>query len=257
MEALQGKGLTGVLEALTKLEEKDSEATLKLFENKRALIGMLSLGSDGAREFTDAMAGMEDKLGATNTAFEKMNESASRQFEMFKSKLNLTMIDLGEEIIPAVTGAMEALAEIIEEDINPLLGDTDVKASELSKSTKELILNMKDFAKILLLPVEAFYKIGEGFDWLQNKIFGGYGLANLLAQFVVGKEAPGAGLPSEFLGSAEEAIMPEQIRLGREQLGIGGGGDRGAAVHTGANYFDAKSSRDRMEEGAFSAKVAT
>ncbi|GAH37005.1 unnamed protein product, partial [marine sediment metagenome] len=115
MEALKGKGLTGVLKALTELEEKDSEATLKLFENKRALVGMLSLGSDGAREFTDAMDGMENKLGATNTAFGKMNESADRQFKMFKAKLNLTMIELGTAILPTVTSSMKALSPALED----------------------------------------------------------------------------------------------------------------------------------------------
>lgn len=231
MEALKGKGLTGVLEALAKLEENDAEATLKLFENKRALVGMLSLASDGAREFNIAMDGMETKVGSANTAFEKMNKSAARQFDIFKAKLNVTMIDLGNAILPSIISGMEAVSPAIE-DVSQMIKDNEDTWADLAEG----------IGIVASAAATAFSALGK---------FGGAigAAAGRAAPWLFARQR--RGLAGEVGAEVGEALTPEQIRAARERRGL-----PPVAVHTGANYFDAKSARDRMEEGAFSAKVA-
>lgn len=109
LQALKGKGLSGMLEVLNELYQKNEEAVVELFPNVRALTGVLALAGEGAEKYSMAMDEMGKKTGATNGAFEKMNKSSSRQFEMFKNRLNVVMIELGDAILPGVQRAMSGL----------------------------------------------------------------------------------------------------------------------------------------------------
>ena len=237
MEALKGKGLTGVLEALTKLEEKDSEATLKLFQNKRALVGMLSLGSDGAREFTDAMEGMEGKLGSANTAFEKMNKSASRQFDIFKAKLNVTMIELGNAILPSVISGMEVLGPAIE-DVGKSIADNEDMWTDLATG-------------IGIAATAAAGLLG-----LLGKLGGGIGAA--VGRFVTAEvlhTGPG-GVP--YAGTPGRLAETQRIRAAAEARGITPGRlGQAVTINMGATYVQTTDPRERLEVGAFSQKVAS
>ena len=237
METLKGKGLTGVLDALSKLEEKDAEATLKLFENKRALVGMLSLASDGAREFTTAMVGMEDKTGSANTAFEKMNESASRQFEMFKAKLNVTMIELGNSILPSVISGMEALGPAIE-DVGQTIKDNEDTWTDLAEG-----LGIATTAAVGLFG--ALVNIGGELGEIVGKA--------AFSEAVWG--GPG-GVP--FTTTPELVATTKRIRGAAAERGITPGRlGEAITINMGATYVQTKDPRERLGEGAFSDKVAT
>lgn len=229
-EALAGKGLSGILEALAKLEDKDSEATLKLFENKRALVGMLRLGANGAREFNMAMDGMGDKLGSANVAFEKMNKSAARQFDIFSAKLNVTMIELGNSILPSLIEIMDKLGPSIEN-----IGQTISDNSELWVS----------MATGMGMVVE-----------------GGLALLGLLNNIGKVLEKTNLFLPlaaiRAFGGGGVQDIGGEDIRARAAARGITSGGVGEAfTINNGSTYVQTKDPRDRLEDGSFSQKVAS
>lgn len=232
MQALKGKGLTGVLAALSKLEETDAEATLKLFENKRALVGMLSLASDGAREFSVAMEGMESKVGATNTAFEKMNKSAARQFDIFSAKLNVTMIELGNAILPSVISGMEALGPAIE-DVGQTIKDNEDNLTDFAEGLGFVATAATGLLGIL---TDVGGKIGE---------VGGKAVFSLLRTGLTREVGQRLGRPVS-LGAA---ITPEEIAAAREI--------RGTTINMGPTYVQTKDPRDRLEDGAFSQRVAS
>ena len=223
-EALAGKGLAGILESLAKLEEKDSEATLKLFQNKRALVGMLRLGAGGAREFNMAMEGMKNKLGSANTAFEKMNESASRQFDIFSAKLNVAMIELGDAILPALIKSMDALGPSIE---------------NVGKSIKDNEDAWVGMAEGMGIVVEAATDL---FGWL-GKI--GDKLGEIAAKTHIGALAP----ITETGRDIRERAAARGITAGRVGEAV--------TINMGATYVQTKDPRDRLEEGSFSQRVAS
>ena len=261
---------------------------MKLFENKRALVGMLRLVNEDAREFTLAMEGMEDKLGSANAAFEKMNESAARQFDIFNAKLNVTLIEFGDAILPAVIEGMNKLAPSVEAIGKSIAENSDVwtgmaEGIGIAVEAGLGLLNLlNEIGKVIekitlpsILPIVRFLgkRLGApqaaGPEELRD-IAGDVGGAITSEQIAAAKtalkdlrlreamkRAAGSQAAIDRAAGRQGATDRDAGRQAAIDRGVERRGEGGTSIHTGANYFDAKSSRGRMEEGAFSDRVAS
>lgn len=108
---------TGVpLEDLVKNSSTATQNLVKLFPNVRALGGVLALTANKGEEFSDQMAAMAEKTGASAAAADKMGETQSQAFKRAEAQLDILLRTLGEGFAPAVADALKdvvALAQSI------------------------------------------------------------------------------------------------------------------------------------------------
>lgn len=248
LQALQGQGLTGVLDVMAELYQKNTQAVVDLFPNQRALIAMLSLSSKEGQKFAEAMREMEKRTGSNTIAFEKMNKSASRQFEIFNAKLNDTMIDLGEAILPSVIKAMEGLAPVME-NIGKQIKDNEESWIAMAEG---IGLVTTAAAGLFAALTDVGSKIGEVV---------GKGIFSLLRTGVtreVGQELGGALDLGAAITPEEIAATRAVVQRRREAMRtIDGGAREAVTINMGATYNQVKDPRDRLTEGAFADKVAS
>lgn len=112
-QAIATKGLEGAFKDLFEQTGGNLEQLRLLLGSVEAVQAVLILGGEGAEAFAEANAAMAEKSGAANAAFETMNETAARQWQIVKTQLSVAMIDLGTRALPAVAeGAILAQGAI-------------------------------------------------------------------------------------------------------------------------------------------------
>lgn len=107
--ALKSKGLKGSLDALFKATQGDTEALGVMIPEIRALNGALILGGTGAEKFGEIMGMMEEKSGATNVAFGKMQDTLSFKWDQVTLKFKDMGKSVAEDLEPALRGVVAVL----------------------------------------------------------------------------------------------------------------------------------------------------
>jgi len=131
-QSISEQGLLPTLNDLRERFDASDAAISDLFADSNALAGALQLtGSqaDSARGVFDALA---NSSGKTQETFEEASRTAAFQAKAAWSNLKATLIGIGRDALPAVTGALK--------DVNGALEDVKQWWSSLSDSTKEFIM---------------------------------------------------------------------------------------------------------------------
>lgn len=135
------KGLVGGLEALMATTDGTNDALAELFGSKEAVLAVLTLLGPQAETFNIKLGEMKIALGTTKEALDEQIGGlgeAGHQWDIFKAKLMVIAIKLGDELGPA-------LLKVLNEGILPLL-DKVMKLvktfSELDSETKQIILKL-------------------------------------------------------------------------------------------------------------------
>jgi TP901 family phage tail tape measure protein len=110
--ALKEKGLKGALDELFKATQGDTEALGIMIPEVRALNGALILGGTGAEKFTEIIAGMADKTGATEVAFGKMQNTLSFKWDVLTTQFKGIGKSVAEDLTPILYGVVAALTEL-------------------------------------------------------------------------------------------------------------------------------------------------
>lgn len=123
-EELSGKsfrdfiaGGGNVQEALQVMEAGAADAGMSIsdmFGSVEAGSAALALTGGGTEAFTNALAGMEDSAGATDAAFEQMNQGLGATLDKLKAKFAVTLLNIGEQIAPTVGAVGEAFGMLLE-----------------------------------------------------------------------------------------------------------------------------------------------
>jgi len=107
--ALASKGLDGVLKEVYQTTGGNVEKIAGLFENVRALNGALILGSDSAGRFEEALQGMQNAAGATETAYEKMAENFAFINQNLVNNIKSTIIEIGQPLVKDYAKIVEGI----------------------------------------------------------------------------------------------------------------------------------------------------
>jgi TP901 family phage tail tape measure protein len=107
-----------VQEALQLLEKHAGAANVginDLFGSVEAGSGALVLTGRGTEAFTEALATMEDSAGATQSAYETMEQGINRQLEKLAADFNVIVLDIAGALVPVVNGyILPALRGIVD-----------------------------------------------------------------------------------------------------------------------------------------------
>lgn len=95
-------GFPKFLEAITKNAKFNEQTMGKLFGSMTAFNLASVLASNGGKAFSDALAGMENKLGATDFAFNTLAETADFANTVLKGNLQTAFASLGQAILPVI-----------------------------------------------------------------------------------------------------------------------------------------------------------
>lgn len=132
------KGMEQSMETLAQAADSPIGGFATLFGSVEGLNSMMVLTSDtGAKDMQGAMDAMKGSAGATEEAFNKMNNSDLGKIKKEMNKLKNTGIEVGNKLLPMVTQAVG------------FVGDLAEKFSKLSPKEQEAILKAAGFAAAL------------------------------------------------------------------------------------------------------------
>ena len=106
-----------VQEALQVMEKGAADTGVSIsdmFGSVEAGSAALALTGGGTEAFTNALAGMDESAGATEAAFEQMNQGLGATLDKLKAKFSVALLNIGEQIAPTVATVGEALGMLLE-----------------------------------------------------------------------------------------------------------------------------------------------
>jgi TP901 family phage tail tape measure protein len=114
-----------------------------LFGSVEAGNAALALTGKGTESFTDALAGMQDSAGATEGAYQQMDQGLSASWDRIKAAGSVALLDLGDNLAPLVQKvsdfAVDAIpkAQAALESAGAFITDTVVPALQSMKQWVE------------------------------------------------------------------------------------------------------------------------
>lgn len=118
--AIQALGLQGTFEGVRAKADQMGVPLAKVFGSVEAVGAVLNTTGANAQAARDRFATFADVAGNVSGAFETINQSASRQFELLKSKLAGIGRDVGMALLPAV-GQLLASANQFLTSLGPMV----------------------------------------------------------------------------------------------------------------------------------------
>ena len=173
--ALEGKGFADVLRDVERATGGDIEKIAKLFGSVRALNAVLALTSDsGAVKFVEALSALQNSTGATDQAFQTMENTLGFKLNRILGGITSLFQTLGSAIsgtteeadqdLPTIGSALDGIGDFLER-IRDLISDSRLEILNLTQETLRLFN-------------EVFLKIGEPVVALfERELPGGIGSA--------------------------------------------------------------------------------
>lgn len=114
-QALEAKGLSGMLEDVQRKTGGNTEEMAKLFGSVEALNAVLILTGKGSDAFTSSLQSLSSATGKTDSGFNAIMEESGKQFEVALNSLSNAAIEVGDALSPIIellAGFMLILAAI-------------------------------------------------------------------------------------------------------------------------------------------------
>lgn len=107
-----GSSIGDVLKILGDSVNGDSTAFSNLWGNVRSGVGALTLMNAGTEKYNTVLEAMRNSAGATEKAYETMEDNASTRIEKLKNKLSNMAIKAGEDLSPVIDMLLEKLEQV-------------------------------------------------------------------------------------------------------------------------------------------------
>ena len=104
---LKAQGLNGFLQETIKAAEGDQRALAKLFGSVEALNAVLAFTGDAGTKFTETLSDMDEKLGATQEASDKMAQSLSQRLTVQIGIFSDAALGFGNVLLATAVPALE------------------------------------------------------------------------------------------------------------------------------------------------------
>lgn len=150
--------------ALQLLEAGAADAGLSIsdmFGSVEAGSAALALTGGGTEAFTNSLAGMQDSAGATEAAFDTMNQGLSATLDKLKARFSVAFLNIGEALAPTIEvlgGFLVGFLDVFSQIPGPLQAIVLI----IGTVTAGLI----GFAGPILKAIDLFKKLGGVFSML-------------------------------------------------------------------------------------------
>ncbi|EDT77395.1 phage tail tape measure protein [Clostridium perfringens] len=109
---IKAKGLTGVLQILQKETGGQSDKLGKLFSSTEALTAVTALTGTQFNNFKDKTKAMNDALGSTDKALEKINNTTGNNLRTSLNMAKNSLVGFGEVLAPFISIGAKALSTL-------------------------------------------------------------------------------------------------------------------------------------------------
>jgi TP901 family phage tail tape measure protein len=136
-EQIEAKGLAGVMNELMVATGGNMQTLRRLIGSVEGVQAVLALAGENAEVYAadlEAISRATDGAGASTDAFNQMQQSAARQFEIMREKFQGLLIQIGQYILPVLTELIGTVSNIVQKftdwaDKNPELAKTLTKVA--------------------------------------------------------------------------------------------------------------------------------
>ncbi|MEJ6952446.1 phage tail tape measure protein [Natronospora cellulosivora (SeqCode)] len=149
----QGGDLTGALELIKDEAGITGESITDMFGSVEAGNAVLALTGAGAESFKENIEEMRGSAGATEQAYEQMEEGLSRSFDRLRAAANVLFIEIGEKLAPAIG----RLADWIQEHSDTI--------ADVIKTTFDVIIGVFSFFTDKVIP-----PVVQAYEWVKDVI---------------------------------------------------------------------------------------
>jgi hypothetical protein len=163
---IREEGLLRTLDAMTKATGGNEAAVSRLFPNIRALTSVLGTAGVQMDAYTDILGATENATGNLEEGFGIVADTAKFKMGVAMNELNLMLMELGEEILPALVPAMRAVvfaAQTLAEAMQPLVVTIGLISSAFEGFSKEELFTqrLQDMAANAEITKDEFIKLAE------------------------------------------------------------------------------------------------
>jgi TP901 family phage tail tape measure protein len=113
-QALQAKGLTGIIQSVTDAGGGNVETMAQLFGSIEALRVVSNLTGPNLEKLKANLEGMQNSAGLADKAFDKMSDTMNLKAQAALNKLSNTMVELGKGVMVAIEPAIDALGWLVD-----------------------------------------------------------------------------------------------------------------------------------------------
>lgn len=117
---IEADGFQGFLRRVTEATRGNTDVLADLFPGVEALVPILSLAGNQADDFAAILASMNERMGETERAVDKMVDTADMRLAQMQATLTNFGIDFGNEVLVRVIPAVEALNNNLKEVVGTL-----------------------------------------------------------------------------------------------------------------------------------------
>ena len=110
----EGKPVTEILQMVDDYAKQNGLSLSDMFGSMEAGKAALSIMSDGGKEYNEVLKEMQNSAGTTQQAFEKMDSTPAAKMQKELNRLKNAGIKTGQQLLPLVTDAMEAVGNLAE-----------------------------------------------------------------------------------------------------------------------------------------------
>jgi TP901 family phage tail tape measure protein len=114
-QEIRDKGLFSALQTMTGAFEGQDDAVVRVFGNVRALTGVMSLMGENAAATEQIFKNLAVSTGALDTAFGAAADTGAFAFEQAKVRIEIALLEVGEELLPKLADALDLIAPLIPE----------------------------------------------------------------------------------------------------------------------------------------------
>lgn len=112
-EAVDQLGLVGLIQELEKSSKFSDKSFGRIFEDVRALKGVLTLSGPAAKTFGEHMDGLAQSTGASGRALDKMMDDPAKKLEKLNAEFEVFKIEAGEALLPLLRDVAQTIGPII------------------------------------------------------------------------------------------------------------------------------------------------
>ena len=136
---------------MSEAAEEQNKSVLDLFGSIEAGQGVLALTADGGVAFQESLGAMGESAGATQTAFDTMDQGLAANFDRIKANIEVLKIEIGQRLAPLVIRATDFIINNFD-TFKDVAEEVREKVVEISQKAFEI------FNKVLDKSQEIFNK---------------------------------------------------------------------------------------------------
>ena len=160
------------LKMLADEAERNGTGLQNMFGSIEAGMGALAVAANNGNDLADALRNIHDGAGGTEEGFQKMEQTASRQFAKLKSTVTETMMKIGEAFLPLVTDLLPMFTGFMKA-LPGLFGGSASSGQALAAVMDFLFNAFKIGIQVVASTINGFGSFGDILVWC-GKMIGGF-----------------------------------------------------------------------------------